>query len=105
MAQTPVPYVIVITLGLMMVALMSGTEEEVVDIGSQFDEDDPDSGGFFSSVEALLTPLVKVWNFVTSLFGFLTFNIDGVPWYIRLILNTPLILGVGWSIATLIRGN
>jgi hypothetical protein len=106
MAQSPVPYLIILSVGIIMQALLTSSGEvDTPDIASSFEEEDPDAGGFFSQIEALLTPLVKVWDFVVGLFGFLTFNIDGIPWYIRTILNLPLITGVGWSIATLIRGN
>lgn len=102
MAASPVKILILITLVTIFNALLIGAtaEEEVF---TPFQE--PESDGFFATLEALLAIVQAVWDVVTLVFDAITFNIDGAPFYIRFPLGAIMGFGLVWSIATLIRGN
>lgn len=68
------------------------------------DFDQPQQGGFFGALDAILAVLQAVWGAVVFFVNLLTFNIPGAPAYIRYPVGAALTGGLIWSIAGLIRG-
>jgi len=57
------------------------------------------------------TILAFIGNFFIAIIGacviaynLISVNITGAPWYVRLVVGTVFTLGLGWSIASLLRG-
>ena len=97
----PLTFLAVIALTSTVVAMIGG-EELAQESFPEFDE--PDSGGFWGSLDALVSVVQGIWGVVVYLFNLLTFNIGGAPWWIRVPVGAINGGGLLWSIATLIRG-
>lgn len=97
----PVPILAIITIVLTFEGLLFGEELAQYSF-PEFNE--PESGGFFGILDALLAIVQAVWGAVVFFLNLLTFNVPGAPWYVRLPIGAILSGGLIWSIAVLIRG-
>lgn len=66
--------------------------------------DQPQSGGFFAVLDALLAIVQTIWGAVVFFFNLLTFNIPGAPFWVRVPVGGLIGGGFVWSVATLVRG-
>lgn len=102
MASSPIPILAVIVLVLTFEGLLFGAEVAEMSYPT-FEE--PQSGGFFGALEALLAVVQAIWGTIVFIFNLLSFNIPGVPWYVQVPVASILFGGLIWSIAELVRGN
>lgn len=101
MGSSPIAVLSIITLVLVFEGLLFGEEVAAYSFPT-FEE--PQSGGFFGVLEALLAIVQAIWGTVVFLFNLLTFNIPGAPWYVRVPVGGMMFGALVWSIAELIRG-
>lgn len=101
MGVNPVALLAVILLTLTFEGLLFG--EEIAERAFPSFEQ-PTSGGFFGALEAILAIVQAVWGGVVFFFELITFDIPGVPWYIRVPVGGILSGGLIYSIILIIRG-
>lgn len=94
------PILLIIGIYVVMYAVIQSSDPETFGV-----DDEPSFGTSFGGVDILGDIIDAVVGFVELMIGALTFNIEGAPFYIRIPVATAIIGGLGWSIATLIRGN
>ena len=59
-------------------------------------------GGLFDNIGAVFDTIGDVFAMVL---GVLVFNVEGAPWWIRLIISVVIIGNLTWSLVELVRGN
>lgn len=65
----------------------------------------PIVGDILSAGGILLGIFNVIWEIIVVIARLLTFDIEGIPTFLRFMFATPMILGLVWSVAELVRGN
>lgn len=102
MAFNPLPIIAVIAVSVAFQALVYGEQlvpEEAPDV------EEPDDGGFFASLDALLSVIKSIFTVVAFIGQSIVFPFPDAWWPIRFVGGTIQTTGLVWSIATLVRGN
>lgn len=102
MASSPMVVLSVIVLTLVFEGLLFGEELAEASFPS-FEQ--PEGGGFFDVLDAVLAIVQAIWGTVVFVFNLVSFNVPGAPWFVRAPIGFILGGGLVWSIATLVRGN
>ncbi len=100
--MTSLRFVGILTLGLIVLGLVAsdlGFTGAVIEAPTI---PEPDDSGFLSG---LLVPFRFAWSLVSSLFQLLTFQMDGVPIMVQLLIGGPIDMMVGLLLIRIIRGS
>lgn len=52
----------------------------------------------------ILNIFLVIGSVIAFFFNAVTFNVPGAPWYIRIFVSVIFVGGMGWAIASLVRG-
>ena len=102
MGASPMPILAIVILVLVFEGLLFGEEiaEQALPTFNQ-----PQSGGFWGALDALISVVQAVWGSVLFFLSLLTFNVPGAPWFVRVPIGALLGGGLIYSVVTIIRGN
>lgn len=101
---SPVAVLVIIAIYVGFYAVVSSEAEEDVEtygLHQAPEAPDPDKG-VFSAIADVLGTVGSVIGFI---YGAITFNVDGAPFWLRIPIAVAVISSLTWSISTLIRGN
>jgi hypothetical protein len=110
MAQSPIAVLVIIVSTLVFVAMIEG-DQLAESLFPNVAEATPACSGdsFFDGIFCFFEFVVLVFQVVGAaiafFFNLITFNIDGAPWFVRVLVGTLLGTGILWSCITLFRGN